>query len=237
VDVRDAKSALELLRELGIEIEGTPIWEVALTHRSYAHEAGGELEHNERLEFLGDAVIELAVSEYLYARFPKSAEGELARMRASVVRAESLANAARELALGALMKLGNGEEQAGGRDRTSLLADLFEAVTGAVFLSSGWSAARAFVLAALGKALSALKDPRSVLDPKSVLQERLQAESKAAPTYRLVRKWGPDHCKVFVSEVVHMGRALATGVGPSKKASEQAAAEEALRALGMDPRS
>jgi len=156
-------------------------------------------------------------------------------MRAFVVRADSLAKVARRLGLGALMKLGKGEEQAGGRARPSLLADLFEAVAGAVFLSRGYDAARTFVLWALEESLAGLSSPKATADPKTTLQEHLQARTKCAPTYRLVQDAGPDHAKVFVSEVVHRGKVLGKGSGTSKKASEQAAAEEALRALGVPP--
>lgn len=236
VEDRNARSALDALRRLGIELDGSPLWEIALTHRSYANEEGRLGHENyERLEFLGDAVVELVVSEHLYHRFPEAAEGELAKMRASVVRADSLAKAAKSLGLGSLMKLGKGEEQAGGRARPSLLADLFEAVVGAAYLSKGLDAAKKLVLSALDEPLRLLKTPKATADPKTALQEHLQARSKRAPTYRLVRDSGPDHRKVFVSEVVHQGRVLGKGIGNSKKASEQAAAREALRFLGIPP--
>ena len=233
---QDAKDALRALEELGIEVDDASFLDLALTHKSYAHEEGvSDQANNERLEFLGDAVVDLVVSEHLYQRFPEAPEGELAKMRAFVVRLESLANAARDLKLGSLMKLGKGEEQAGGRDRPSLLADLFEAVVGAIFLHCGFSATKDFVLKALGRPLSMLETPKATADPKTALQEYLQARSKATPTYRLVRDFGPDHRKVFVSEVLHQGRVLGKGTGKSKKASEQAAAEQALHALGVAP--
>lgn len=220
-----------LAKELGLGDEAVAILLQAVTHTSYAHEEGGETQDNERLEFVGDAVIQMVVTEHLYEAFPASPEGELARMRASVVNAESLARAARRMDLGAYLRLGRGEERSGGRDRASLLSDAFEAVAAAVYLSSGWEAARAFILRALDAELARLLEPRTPIDPKSALQERLQAASKEAPTYRLISESGPDHRKRFISEVLHRGKVLGRGIGTSKKASELAAAEAALKRL------
>lgn len=221
-------SLKELAKKLGFRREALLVQ--ALTHSSYAHEEGREGEDNERLEFLGDAVIQLAVTERLYRQFPDRPEGELAKMRASVVCAESLADAARRLSLGDYLLLGKGEEQSGGRDRTSLLCDAFEAVVAALYLDAGWEAASSFVLSALAPEFTRLGRPKAEVDPKSALQERLQAVSKTTPTYRLVSESGPDHNKVFVSEVIHEGRVLGRGIGRSKKESEQEAAREALKA-------
>ena len=208
----------------------------ALTHTSYAHEDGRQGVDNERLEFMGDAVVQMVITEHLYELFPESPEGDLARMRAAVVKAESLAQAARRMDLGAHLLLGRGEGRSGGRDRTSLLSDAFEAITAAVYLDSGWEAARSFVLKALEVELSSLNQPRKTIDPKSALQERLQATSKQTPHYQLVSESGPDHEKRFVSEVLHEGKVLGRGVGQSKKASEQAAAAEALKRLERSKR-
>lgn len=217
-----------LVKRLGVRNDS--LLARALTHSSYAHEEGREGEDNERLEFLGDAVIQLAVTERLYQQFPDRPEGELAKMRASVVCADSLAEAARRLGLGEHLLLGRGEEQSGGRDRVSLLCDAFEAVAAALYLDRGWEAARAFILDSLADELARLARPKPELDPKSALQERLQAMSKRTPTYRLVSESGPDHDKVFVSEVVYDGRVLGRGSGRSKKESEQEAARKALKA-------
>jgi len=217
----------ELAGRLGFR--NTSLLAQALTHSSYAHEEGREGQDNERLEFLGDAVIQLVVTERLYQQFPHRPEGELAKMRASVVCAESLAEAARRLGLGEHLLLGKGEDQSGGRDRVSLLCDAFEAVAAALYLDAGWEAARAFVLSSLAGELARLGRSKEEIDPKSALQERLQAVSKRTPTYRLVYESGPDHNKLFVSEVIYDGRVLGRGTGRSKKESEQEAAREALK--------
>ncbi|MBO2520275.1 MAG: ribonuclease III [Firmicutes bacterium] len=221
-------SLKELAKRLGFRDES--LLERALTHSSYAHEEGRAREDNERLEFMGDAVVQLAVTERLYQQFPDRREGELAKMRASVVCAESLAEAARRLCLGEHLLLGKGEEQSGGRERVSVLGDAFEAVAAALYLDSGWDAARKFVLSALAPELAGLDRPKAEVDPKSALQERLQALSKKTPTYRLVSESGPDHDKVFVSEVLYEGKVLGRGTGRSKKESEQEAARQALKA-------
>lgn len=223
-----------LAKVLGLAEHAHDLLLQAVTHTSYAHEEGGQEGDNERLEFVGDAVIQMVVTEHLFEAFPANPEGELARMRASVVNAESLAQAARRLGLGAYLRLGKGEERSGGRDRASLLSDAFEAVAAAVYLSSGWEAARAFVLKALEVELGRLSEPQTPIDPKSALQERLQAASKEAPTYRLISESGPDHRKRFISEVLHRGKVLGRGIGTSKKASELAAAEAALRRLDRE---
>lgn len=221
----------DLAKKLGVGEEGLAFLLQAVTHTSFAHEDGRHGEDNERLEFLGDAVIQMVITEHLYELFPASPEGELARMRAAVVNAESLAKAARRINLGAYLLLGKGEERSGGRDRTSLLSDAFEAITAAVYLDSGWEAATSFILKALDVEIAALSQPKKTIDPKSALQERLQAISKQTPLYRLVSETGPDHEKRFTSEVLHQGRVLGRGVGKSKKASELAAAREALKRL------
>lgn len=209
------------------------LWLQAVTHSSYAHERGWPKgRENERLEFLGDAVIGLAVSRYLYESFPDRPEGELAKMRAEVVRADSLAWAARKIGLGRYLRLGKGEEKGGGRGRASLLADAFEAVAAAIYLERGWQEAEAFVLDVLKEKLEAVKGP--VIDPKTMLQEALQASSKETPVYRLAGEAGPDHEKWFWSEVVHRGEVLGRGEGPSKKAAEQAAARDALRRISSE---
>ena len=227
----DPLSIQSLAERLGMKASGQKLLLQALTHTSYAHEDGRQGEDNERLEFMGDAVVQMVVTEHLFKQFPGISEGQLARMRAAVVKAESLAQAARRMGLGAYLLLGKGEERSGGRERTSLLSDAFEAITAAVYLDSGWEAARSFVLRALSVELAGLHQPKRTVDPKSALQERLQATSKQTPHYRLVSESGPDHEKRFISEVLHEGKVLGRGAGQSKKASEQAAAAVALERL------
>lgn len=205
---------------------------LALTHSSFAHEqskhAGGE--HNERLEFLGDAVLELAVSEWLYTHFPSAPEGELARIRSAVVREPVLARLALGLGIGAAMRLGRGEDQAGGRMRPSLLADALEAVVGAVYLDAGWEVARSWVVAQVADEIARVSSGVSV-NPKGVLQERLQGAGLATPSYRVVKAAGPDHRPTFVVDVIAGEQVLATGTGPSKKEAERDAALKALQLL------
>lgn len=223
--------ASALARRLGVEGSDQALFLQALTHKSYAHEMGLAGLDNERLEFLGDSVLELVVREYLYVTFPESSEGEMARMRAAVVCAESLAAVGTRLALGNYLRLGRGEEQSGGRRRRSLIGNAFEAIVGVIFLQQGWEKAKRFVLRALGPELAALTESRLPIDPKSELQERLQADAKEPPSYRLVEQSGPDHQRQFVAEVVVDGEVVGRGEGASRRRAEQAAAAAALSVL------
>lgn len=220
----------ETLSSYGYQPKGVGIWAMAFTHKSYANEHGLSYD-NERLEFLGDAVVELGVSLHLYHAFPQLAEGDLARLRAAVVRTEALAEAARTLGLGDHLRLGVGELRAGGRSRDSLLANLYEAVVGAICLEAGWEDARRFVLTSLETQLNALVEPKAVVDSKSALQEYLQARGEKTPTYRLVKQLGPAHNRRFIVEVMHTGQVLGRGEGNSKKAAEQQAAQKALAVI------
>jgi ribonuclease-3 len=206
----------------------------ALTHSSCANECSCETEHNERLEFLGDAVLELAVSEELYRRFPDTAEGALTRMRARLVNEPTLAELARELGIPALLRLGRGEEMQGGRERPALLADALEAVFGAVFRDGGYGAAAACVRAVFaGRWPQEPVRPRAK-DAKSRLQEETQCRFKARPVYTLVSSSGPEHEKVYAVELtLPDGRRIAAS-GPSIKKAEHLAAEQALELLCRD---
>jgi ribonuclease III len=210
----------------------------ALTHRSWSAEHGHE-PHNERLELLGDAVLDLAVTAELHARDSDASEGVLSRRRAQLVRESTLADVAREVGLGAQLRLGRGEAGSGGADKDSLLADALEAVVGAVFLASGYSAASDLVLRLLGDRFTdgvsedVEHGDAGPVDAKTALQERLAALRLPAPEYRTSGD-GPDHAPTFRAEVVLDGRVIGAGVGGTKKAATQAAAEQALRdeALG-----
>jgi ribonuclease III len=198
---------------------------VALTHRSF-----GEGENNETLEFLGDAVLALAMSDLLMARFPEAREGDLSKMRASLVNAEVLARKARELDLGRWLRLGKGEEKSGGRDKPSILAATYEALLGAVYLDGGYERARAVVEAHFtADVLEHLTV--GLRDYKTELQELTQRLFRETPAYTLVEESGPDHEKRFVSEIAIGGQWFGRGVGRSKKTAEQAAAMQALAAL------
>ena len=206
----------------------------ALTHSSAVADGPGEPSSadSERLEFLGDAVLGMVVSDYLLASFPAWSEGQLSRGRAHLVNAASLSEAAQRLGLGRHLLLGRGEEKTGGRGKPALLADAFEAVVGAIYLDGGLDPAREFVARALlSAALDAQGDRLGRADYKSELQELLQKSGSPAAHYRVLRETGPDHQKTFLVEVTVTGRVTATGAGSSKKESEQAAAQQALEQL------
>lgn len=204
---------------------------VAFTHRSYANETPGVHESNQRLEFLGDAVLGLIISQHCYEQFPDWPEGDLSKLRAAVVCAPALARCARALGMGEVLLLGRGEAGTGGRDRDSNLADAFEAVVGALYLDGGLESARSFVLRALAPELAAVRAGQRASDYKTQLQEHLQRFSAESPSYRLVSEEGPDHAKTFTMAVYWGGRTLGRGAGHSKKEAEQEAARQALAAL------
>ena len=205
----------------------------ALTHRSYSYEHGG-LPHNERLEFLGDAVLELVVTEYLYGAYPDRPEGDLARIRASLVNTYVLADIARELGpggLGAHLRLGRGEELTGGRDKHSILADTLEAVFGAVYLAHGLEVARDLIERIIGERLRVVPTLGAALDWKTSLQEKCAATGRDRARYEITST-GPDHDKTFTAVAFVGDRSLGTGTGRTKKEAEQKAAEQAWAALG-----
>lgn len=214
---------------LGVSFADPELLALSLTHRSYAFEAGG-LPTNERLEFLGDAVLGLAVTERIYAMLPEAPEGHLAKIRASAVNTRSLAGVARDLNLGQLVYLGRGEEQSGGRDKDSILADTLEAVLGAVYLDQGLESASALVGRLFGPLLDELARRRDTLDHKTALQELTAAADAGLPVYH-VSEEGPDHDKRFTATVEVDGEMLGQGVGRSKKDAEQGAAGEAYGTL------
>lgn len=219
---------LDALQEaLGIAFRDPGLLEQAFTHSSYVNEHKNT-EHNERLEYLGDAVLELAVSEYLFRRFPKLPEGELTQMRAAAVCEPSLHELSRELGFGDYVRLGRGEERSGGRDRPALLADVFEAFIGALYLDRGWSEVVRF----LEQTLFPKIKRRHQLDAKSRLQQILQQANLGDPSYRLAEELGTGRDKRFVSEVLINGKPFGSGSGRTKKEAEQQAAEEALERLG-----
>lgn len=217
------------LREvLGIEVEAEML-NLALTHRSYAYEHGG-LAHNERLEFLGDSVLGIIVTDTLYRTYPDLPEGQLAKLRAAVVNARALAEVARALGLGEFLLLGRGEETTGGRDKLSILADAMEAVIGAVYLSTGQSEAAALVHRLFDPLISASAQLGAGLDWKTSLQEASSNAGLGLPEYQ-VDDSGLDHEKEFDARVLVSGEVLGVGHGRSKKVAEQEAAEQAYRAL------
>lgn len=203
--------------------------ELAVTHRSYAYEHGG-LPTNERMEFLGDSVLGLVVTESLYRRYPDVAEGHLAKMRAAIVNARALADVARSLDLGVLLRLGRGEEITGGRDKSSILADTLEAVIGAVYLDRGLAAAERLVHELFDPLIDHAATLGAGLDWKTSLQELTAAHDLGAPEYA-VDESGPDHAKAFAARVLVRDEVVGTGTGRSKKEAEQQAAEAAYRSV------
>lgn len=221
----------ELEAVLGYQFRDAALLTLALTHPSLAQEGAGSQNHNQRLEFLGDAVIQLVVTGELYRRFPSLGEGPLTQARAQMVNRTSLASQARRLDLGRRVILSRGEDASGGRTRNSTLADAFEAVIGAIHLDGGFEAARAVVLRLFQESGADLVEPPNLDNPKGELQEFLQATSPEAPRYELVSSEGPDHDRVFRCAVLHNGVELARGEGRSKKSAESHAALRALRKL------
>lgn len=228
----DPVAALEA--RLGFAVPDRRIALAALTHKSYVNEHREEagLTDNERLEFLGDAVVDLAVSHRLMQKFPDAREGELSKMRAAVVDEQGLAQMARALELGTLLRLGRGEELTGGRRKASLLADAMEAVVAAIFVGGGLEPVLSLVDRFLGDAFARASAGTLDRDFKTQLQELAQSRLRATPRYRVVREIGPDHSKTFEVETDLRGEIVGRGAGRSKKDAEQAAARGALDVLG-----
>ena len=225
-------SALSELQSLiGHVFHQPSLLRLALTHPSVTHEADGAADDNQRLEFLGDAVLGLILARELYIRFPDLEEGPLTKARASMVNAKVLADTARGFDLGRFLIVSSGEEQNGGRLRVSALADAYEALTGAIYLDAGLAAASSFVLKSFERSLAGLNGISMTDNPKGHLQELLQADSNEAPRYDLISTAGPDHDRSFESVVRHAGMELGRGRGKSKKAAESEAALAALRQL------
>lgn len=201
--------------------------DLALTHRSWVNEHKGQRSSNERLEFLGDAVLEFIVSKELFIKFPGKEEGYLTALRANLVNTVSLAGVAKKLALGTVIYLSKGEEESGGRDNFSLLADTVEAIIGSIFIDRGIDAAEEFIkenlLIELGERVH-----EPLKDAKSRLQEFVQSKSLPAPKYEVIEESGPDHSKKFIIEVLVEGKPWAKGEGKSKSTAEQEAARQAL---------
>ncbi len=231
----DPVDALEA--RLGVRLPGRALALAALTHKSYVNEHRDDALHdNERLEFLGDAVIDLAVAHRLVERFPEAQEGDLSKMRAAVVDEQGLAAMGRGLGLGELLRLGRGEERTGGREKPSLLADAMEAVVAVVYLASGVEGVLSVVDRFLGEAFERAAAGTLDRDWKTQLQELAQSRVRATPRYRVVAEHGPDHSKTFEVETDLRGEVVGRGTGRSKKDAEQAAARFALEALaGLEP--
>lgn len=219
---------LALAQRLGVTFHDIGLLHTALVHTSYANEAQGRVTHNERLEFLGDAVLELASSTYLYTHFPSLPEGELTKTRASIVCSAALAKIAARLGLGEYLLLGHGEEMSGGRARTTNLEDAFEAVLGAIYLDQGWETARDYALRQLAPEFDQVRHGENLQDYKTLLQELVQKTPGSTIAYELLEATGPDHAKHYRYAVVINGKTCGEGEGSSKKEAEQQAARMAL---------
>lgn len=219
-----------LQKTIGCAFSDQQLLALALTHRSYANEHRLS-RNNERLEFLGDAVLNLIISEHLVRISPGSTEGDLSRIRASVVSEPALASIARGIGLGGYLLLGRGEDQSGGRDKDSVLSDSMEALLAAVYLDAGKEQAEQFVLRFFSSLVGAALETQSASDHKTELQELCQERLKVLPEYRIVSESGPDHQKQFTVEISVKGAAYGRGSGRSKKEAEQRAAREALEQL------
>lgn len=203
----------------------------ALTHRSYVNEHPDVVSDNERLEFLGDAVLDFVVGAWVYNHYPEMAEGELTRMRSALVRTETLAEFSRQLHLGQAMRLGRGELQGGGRDRDILLCATFEALVGAIYQRRGLEVAREFILPVLEPMAETIMTQMQTIDPKSRLQEYTQSKGWGIPRYATTKIDGPDHARIFLIEVYVNSKAMGNGSGPSKHAAQLAAAQSALETI------
>lgn len=205
----------------------------ALTHRSYLNEHPEALEDNERLEFLGDAVLDFIVGAWLYNEFPEMPEGDLTRMRSALVQTGQLAEFARAIKIGQALKLGYGEVQSGGRDRDALLCDAYEALVGAIYIDAGIEGVRKFIFPCLKDARDNILINHKHEDPKSKLQEWAQSKGYNTPVYIISSSSGPDHSKSFDVEVQINNEIYASGNGPSKQAAEKSAARNALTKIGL----
>ncbi|MBE6810788.1 MAG: ribonuclease III [Ruminococcaceae bacterium] len=204
----------------------------ALIHSSYANEVRGDTHSNERLEFLGDSVLSIIVAEHIFNKYPNMPEGELTKLRASLVCEKSLCVFSRELGIGDYLLLGNGEDKNGGRERDSILADAFEAVLAAIYIDGGFNAAKKHVLNTVLRDFEHHSDEDSFKDYKTVLQEIIQRNPEESVSYILIDESGPDHDKIFTVEVHLNSNVIGCGKGKSKKQAEQMAACQALKLMG-----
>jgi ribonuclease-3 len=226
------KNRKEVEEKLGITFKDPKLLKTALTHRSYLNEHRGmHLENNERLEFLGDAVLELIISSELFKKYPKKPEGELTAIRSALVRTESLAQESRLLEIGEHVLMSKGEEVSGGKDKDFILANLYEAVLGAIYLDQGIEVCREFVKRTVLKKLNRVIDQELFIDPKTRVQELIQAKYKVTPTYTLIKQRGPDHDRTFTVGLKVGKKLMTKGTGISKQKAEEDAARKCIEKL------
>ncbi len=217
---------------LGYRFRDPDLLALALTHPSYAFEAGRSRRDNQRLEFLGDAVLQMVLTDHLYRNYDKLAEGEMTKLRAALVNRAALVAQARRFNLGDYLRIGRGEERNGGRERDSNLADAFEAVIGAIYLDGGFETARTWLTPLVIDACTAEASKGKEANPKGLLQELLQGRQLGSPTYEVLAATGPDHQREYRVAVLSAAQIIGEGSGPNKKAAEIAAALQALEKLG-----
>ena len=219
----------ELEKKIGYRFSDFSYLEHAMRHSSYCNEQKmARFMNNERLEFLGDAVLELVTSEFLYLNYPKMPEGEATRKRASMVCEQTLASCAKEIELGSYLYLGKGEDHTGGRERASVISDALEALIGAIYLDGGFTSAKEFVERFI---LNGIEEKQLFFDSKTIFQEMMQSITTEPIHYKMVGEEGPDHCKTFTVELFVGDRSAGIGSGKSKKAAEQAAAYDAIKKI------
>ena len=224
--------------KLEIKFKDRALLEKAFTHRSYLNEhRENGLENNERLEFLGDAVLELIISSDLYKNYPEKPEGELTNIRAAVVRTESLAEESRNLGFGEYLKMSKGEEDSGGKDKDYLLANTFEAVLGAIYLDQGFDVCVSYLSRTLLHKVSNIIENNLFIDPKTQAQELIQAQFKVTPLYEVVKEDGPDHDKTFTVALIVNQKELGRGTGSSKQKAEEEAAKIAIETINNKEKS
>ena len=229
------KQINELTQQMQVVFHDSTLLHQALVHTSFANESkSNQVQHNQRLEFLGDAVLDLVIGEYLFRQFPHLPEGELTKARARIVCEPTLANCAAKIDLGSYLLLGKGEAATGGRRRVSILADAFEAVIGALYIDSGYEAASRFILHYLEDELSLVRQGEYVNDYKTLLQEIVQRDGEQRIVYEVLEESGPDHDKSFLVALYLNNKQWGTGRGKSKKEAEQCAAKQAIDKLNNE---
>lgn len=222
----------DLEKKLGFQFKNANLLRTVFVHRSYMNEnREEEITHNERLEFLGDAVLELVVTEYLYKKYPDHSEGEMTNWRSALVKGYNLANVAKKLDLGRYLQLSHGEEKSGGRKKPYILANTVEALIGAIYLGDGYTAAHKFIDRFIIQELEDIIAKGLHIDAKSLFQEISQEKYAVTPTYAILEESGPDHSKIFIMGAYHGEKFMGKGQGSSKQKAEEAAAEDALKRM------
>lgn len=215
------------------EFKDKKLFELAFTHRSYLNESTGVRESNERLEFLGDSILSFVVSTYIYSEFKEKKEGELTSLRSVLTNTETLYEVAKKLNLGKNLKLSKGEEETGGRESKTILANTYEAVVGAIYLDQGIELARKFILETIIQEIDSIVSSQGLKDPKSALQEFMQENYKTSPQYEVLEEIGPDHNKAYTVGVFYGDKLLAKGSGKSKQEAEKKSAQNAMDKLEL----